>query len=1588
MKRVKRAMKGVALSLAVSLSIGAIPQINVQATEPNGRAITENDFLRAEGKNLVNRSGDVVQLKGTNAGGYLLQEFWMTPTSDTTNVHAEKDIYEYLTDKFGKDKMLELIDIYQAAYWTEEDFDNCADLGINCIRLPFWYRNLVDENGVFYGYNADTAALLADELEAVDGDNSVSGNGSVSGGNSVSGNNMTDGADYNDGEEMEGMLPDEKADALSDDPYAEAFELFDWFIAEAKERGMYVILDFHGAPGSQNGSDHSGVDGRDDKFGASEFFFGDSATTEANQQLYYEIWTVIADRYKDEPTVAGYDLLNEPYCTYRYDVGGKGWNADKLHELLWGIYDKAYDAIRAVDSNHVIIMEATWNPEDLPNPLAYGWENIMYEYHNYLYDDYDNLGGGQIASMQGKLDSIAQADYNVPSYMGEFSYFNNPDAWDEGLKLLSESGMNWTTWTYKTVGSYGMWGLYHHTSDMENKINLETASYEEIAAHWQKVGNSEKNAVLTDVAEKYFKTPSAENILAPVYADLEDGDYYLVNSSTQLVLTGNADNGALAVTDSEMNADAGNQKFTITDNGDGTVSLKVNDKYVSVADDGVLAAVSDTIGDKEKFYIPQASTAQFVLKSYATQKYVSVVGDDRLLVADSFAISDNAAFQIYNMDKILMGSEMSNTYSGWKRYEAEDEKTAVIHGGKLEVDVPDDWTPDYSGGNAAGGMNSDVMLEDVAEDWSNIKYVEFTVEAAEAGAYQMVLRYNGNDNKTILVKVNDGEQEVLSVPQQAGGEWNTMLNQLVTVDLKKGENKICISGTINNEGWMNLDCIDIVNHPVAEVEGSYLRYEAENYYTTANIQTQSFYSGGKGVGDAQVDTKPDEVTENWANVKYVDFTVYAETEDDYKVVLGFSGNDKKGITSLYRIKNEKDEKYGDNQVIELNNAGGAWNQMRKHEFEVHLKKGFNSLQMSGAVITKDDYINIDYIDVRSASIQDAPKAASGWTRYEAESAERKGGQITSQEFYSCGQGVEKVDNADVKVENVAADWSNINYVAFTVDAPEAGDYKLVIAYNGDDDKVAVLKVNDGETRTIEVPNVAEDHLWSKIHEKYVKVTLVKGQNTIYISGAVGGGWMNIDYVDICNNPVTISNQIMETERYEAEYYETKSANSPAVEVQKGLYSGPNEEGVGGMGATYKDYEEGSDILGTAMNYTNFTLYAEEAGNYKVVLLCNGKENDGAKQGAYQLNGQSSVVYDIPEGKAWNDMREAVFEVELQQGFNELLVAGTWDGSWLNFDYIDVTRVRTEDGALEIDSTDSTGMVVLPDKKALEEAVLSTEDKNLMEQGVDITITIRMDETDNPSAEDVSAVNEAKGDRSLGCYLDISISKKLGLAVEDVNETNGEILFSIAIPERLKKQGREFAIIRVHNGSADELANLSQSADEVSFKSDKFSVFALVYKDKKEEPSNPDTPETPEKPDKPQQPDKPSTPGNSGTSNNSGNSSQTASKVEPKYYTVVKGDTMNRIARKFGLTLKELTALNPQIKNPNLIYPGQMVCVGEGSVSDSKEALAEGTYYTVVKGDCMYRIARKHKMTLNELYTLNPVYVNRKYIYAGQKIRIK
>ncbi len=102
------------------------------------------------------------------------------------------------------------------------------------------------------------------------------------------------------------------------------------------------------------------------------------------------------------------------------------------------------------------------------------------------------------------------------------------------------------------------------------------------------------------------------------------------------------------------------------------------------------------------------------------------------------------------------------------------------------------------------------------------------------------------------------------------------------------------------------------------------------------------------------------------------------------------------------------------------------------------------------------------------------------------------------------------------------------------------------------------------------------------------------------------------------------------------------------------------------------------------------------------------------------------------------------------------------------------------------------------------------------------------------------------------------------------------------------------------------------------------------------------------------------------------------------YTVQSGDSLYAIAQKYGITLDALEAANPQITNPDLIFPGQLVCVPGVT---PPIVCTNGTMYTVVSGDTMFDIATRFGITLQALLSANPQVADPNRIFPGQVICI-
>jgi LysM repeat protein len=108
------------------------------------------------------------------------------------------------------------------------------------------------------------------------------------------------------------------------------------------------------------------------------------------------------------------------------------------------------------------------------------------------------------------------------------------------------------------------------------------------------------------------------------------------------------------------------------------------------------------------------------------------------------------------------------------------------------------------------------------------------------------------------------------------------------------------------------------------------------------------------------------------------------------------------------------------------------------------------------------------------------------------------------------------------------------------------------------------------------------------------------------------------------------------------------------------------------------------------------------------------------------------------------------------------------------------------------------------------------------------------------------------------------------------------------------------------------------------------------------------------------------------------------------YTVKAGDTLSKIAAKFGTTYQELAKING-IADPNKIYPGQVLkLTGSAAASTSRTSAPKApsaVTYTVKAGDTLSKIAAKFGTTYQELAKINGIADPNK-IYPGQVLKIR
>ena len=101
--------------------------------------------------------------------------------------------------------------------------------------------------------------------------------------------------------------------------------------------------------------------------------------------------------------------------------------------------------------------------------------------------------------------------------------------------------------------------------------------------------------------------------------------------------------------------------------------------------------------------------------------------------------------------------------------------------------------------------------------------------------------------------------------------------------------------------------------------------------------------------------------------------------------------------------------------------------------------------------------------------------------------------------------------------------------------------------------------------------------------------------------------------------------------------------------------------------------------------------------------------------------------------------------------------------------------------------------------------------------------------------------ESNNTATVAMYLDLSVLIKADdIELGNITNLSTPMKFTVVVPENLLAEGREFYILRVHNGAVNKIVP-ERNKNILTFRTDRFSTYAVVYEDKKVE-DNGTTPE--------------------------------------------------------------------------------------------------------------------------------------------------
>lgn len=250
-----------------------------------------------------------------------------------------------------------------------------------------------------------------------------------------------------------------------DSPYSKVIEHIDWALAMAQKYNLKVLLDFHGARGSQNGNDHSGRIGPADWYEQRRY----------RQETLADL-AALANRYKDHPALWGLEILNEP------KIG--------LFQLkLRRFYRQAYHRLDEIlKPETVIVFHDAFTANLMSGVLPRAGRPVAMDihwYHSIIFAANKLPLSQYFKLLRRRLAKIRRLQRRQMVIIGEWSYVLSAEKLKAKTKLektaLTAQNINlqlqiysqadgWFYWTYKTEQA-GQWSFRYQIEQGRIKLN-------------------------------------------------------------------------------------------------------------------------------------------------------------------------------------------------------------------------------------------------------------------------------------------------------------------------------------------------------------------------------------------------------------------------------------------------------------------------------------------------------------------------------------------------------------------------------------------------------------------------------------------------------------------------------------------------------------------------------------------------------------------------------------------------------------------------------------------------------------------------------------------------------------------------------------------------------------------------------------------------------------------------------------------------------------------------------------------------------------------------------------------------------------